>query len=116
MCSEGDCIYSEFTVFPSSFTIDADMSSDVKVNFTPRTGMSVMDTLTVISNDTIRPEVSLTLMANFGLADSPWPMEGHDLQHTGQSPYNSILVPNLRWKFKAGSGINSFFTPILIFH
>lgn len=32
------------------------------------------------------------------LADSPWPMFGHDAQHTGRSPYVGPSQPNLAWE------------------
>ena len=33
------------------------------------------------------------------LADTPWPMYHHDLQHTGQSPYVGAQEPTLKWDF-----------------
>jgi outer membrane protein assembly factor BamB len=39
---------------------------------------------------------------------SPWPIFGHDAQHTGQSPFNGPKTANLRWsfEFKESSGGN----------
>ncbi|WP_083523355.1 outer membrane protein assembly factor BamB family protein [Methanofollis ethanolicus] len=35
-----------------------------------------------------------------GLADSAWPMAGHDLRHTGQSPYIGPSDPMQKWSYK----------------
>ncbi|MFO7992473.1 MAG: PQQ-binding-like beta-propeller repeat protein [Thermoplasmata archaeon] len=41
-----------------------------------------------------------------GLADSPWPMFGHDLRHTGQSQYDTSHVDGYeKWNFSTGSWI-----------
>ncbi|MDD2889901.1 MAG: PQQ-binding-like beta-propeller repeat protein [bacterium] len=37
-----------------------------------------------------------------GLANSPWPMFHHDLQHTGRSPYKGPTTPNIRWSYITG--------------
>jgi PGF-pre-PGF domain-containing protein len=34
-----------------------------------------------------------------GLADSAWPMVGHDLRHTGQSPYTGPRDPMQKWSY-----------------
>ncbi|WP_265581908.1 outer membrane protein assembly factor BamB family protein [Methanofollis aquaemaris] len=34
-----------------------------------------------------------------GLADSAWPMAGHDLRHTGQSPYTGPSDPMQKWSY-----------------
>ena len=40
--------------------------------------------------------------------DSPWPMQSHDLHHTGLSPYSTASNPGIeKWKFKTGSGMDS---------
>ena len=41
------------------------------------------------------------------LADTPWPMIHHDLQHTGRSPYTGPGQPIVRWSFAANSWIQS---------
>lgn len=41
------------------------------------------------------------------LADSPWPMFRHDLQHTGYSSYEGPKIPELKWKFNVGSILSS---------
>ncbi|MBI3243485.1 MAG: PQQ-binding-like beta-propeller repeat protein, partial [Chloroflexi bacterium] len=41
------------------------------------------------------------------LADSPWPMAGHDVRHTGQSPYRGPDKARLKWKFPTGGGVTS---------
>ena len=35
------------------------------------------------------------------LANSPWPMQGFDLQHTGRSPYNGPATAVKKWEFTA---------------
>jgi len=40
-------------------------------------------------------------------ASSPWPMFGHDPQHTGRSPYKGNEINMFKWKFKTGEMINS---------
>ena len=42
-----------------------------------------------------------------GLANSPWPMLQHDLQHTGRSSYSGPSSPLLRWSFTTGERIHS---------
>ncbi|MDD4254154.1 MAG: PQQ-binding-like beta-propeller repeat protein [Methanofollis sp.] len=37
-----------------------------------------------------------------GLADSAWPMVGHDLRHTGQSPYTGPSDPMQKWSYTTG--------------
>ena len=49
--------------------------------------------------------LSTTLYAQ--LADSPWPMFRHDLQHTGRSHSVSIQKPALKWTFQAQGPITS---------
>jgi outer membrane protein assembly factor BamB len=39
-----------------------------------------------------------------GLADTPWPMFQHDLQHTGCSPYVGPQTSNLVWTFTVDAG------------
>jgi len=43
-----------------------------------------------------------------GTMDSAWPMQSHDLHHTGLSPYSTANVSGIeKWKFKTGSGMDS---------
>jgi outer membrane protein assembly factor BamB len=40
--------------------------------------------------------------------DSSWPMQSHDLHHTGRSPYSTANVSGIeKWKFKTDSGMDS---------
>ena len=39
----------------------------------------------------------LAVNANAQLASSAWPMSGHDLRHTSQSPYSGVANPGLIW-------------------
>jgi plastocyanin len=39
------------------------------------------------------------------LASAPWPMEAHDAQHSGRSPYSGPEVPYLKWTYKTEGGI-----------
>jgi outer membrane protein assembly factor BamB len=39
------------------------------------------------------------------LASAPWPMEAHDPQHSGRSPYSGPEVPYLKWTYKTEGGI-----------
>lgn len=41
------------------------------------------------------------------LADTPWPMRGHDLQHTGRSPFKGPDNPQIAWCFKTGAEVFS---------
>lgn len=41
------------------------------------------------------------------LATAPWPMIGHDVRHTGQSPYRGPDKARLKWKFKTGVAVAS---------
>jgi len=38
---------------------------------------------------------------------SPWPMFGHDPQHTGKSPYKGTDIDMLKWNFETGGEISS---------
>src|SRR5574340_858584 len=51
--------------------------------------------------------VSLSTILYAQLADTPWPMFRHDLQHTGRSPYVSIQKPILKWAFQTQGAITS---------
>jgi outer membrane protein assembly factor BamB/fibronectin type 3 domain-containing protein len=53
----------------------------------------------IISRDIIQN----TSRSNGGLANSPWPMFGHDLKHTGRSLYNtSKNSGHIIWRFPTG--------------
>lgn len=41
------------------------------------------------------------------LANSPWPMFHHDLQHTGRSPYSGSADPHFKWNCDVGNKIQS---------
>src|SRR3972149_157997 len=41
------------------------------------------------------------------LAETPWPMFRHDLQHTGRSPYVSVQKPILKWAFQTQGPVTS---------
>jgi outer membrane protein assembly factor BamB len=38
-------------------------------------------------------------------ANALWPMEAHDLQHTGRSPYSGPQVPYLKWTYQADGAV-----------
>ena len=50
---------------------------------------------------------ALTPAPQHQLADSPWPMFRHDLEHTGRSPYMGAQTGTLQWKFKTGNWVRS---------
>jgi len=41
-----------------------------------------------------------------GLANSPWPMLGYDLKHSGRSPYCGPSNPGIIWTFRMGDFIS----------
>ena len=45
--------------------------------------------------------------AHAELAESPWPMFCHDLQHTGRSPYTGPSSPALKWSYTTGLNVES---------
>lgn len=45
--------------------------------------------------------------AGASLADSPWPMRGHDAQQTGRSPYNGPSTPAKKWEFATDDDVLS---------
>ena len=47
----------------------------------------------------------LVLPASAQLADTPWPMFQHDLQHTGRSPYLGAQTGAEKWNFTSGGEI-----------
>jgi len=46
-----------------------------------------------------------------GLADSPWPMFGHDARHTGRSPFKGPEHPTLKWSLEIGESDEA--TPVI---
>ena len=48
-----------------------------------------------------------TTCPNCGLADSPWPMFHHDLQHTGRGQYSGPSQPALKWSYSTGDNASS---------
>ncbi|MDD5528681.1 MAG: PQQ-binding-like beta-propeller repeat protein [bacterium] len=48
------------------------------------------------------------------LANTPWPMFHHDLQHTGRSPYIGPATPQLKWSCVTGNYL-SFSSPTIGF-
>jgi outer membrane protein assembly factor BamB len=57
-------------------------------------------TVTIGSTQTIS-------VATSGLANSPWPMFGHDPQHTGRSPYIGPSSPKVKWSYSLGRYLES---------
>jgi outer membrane protein assembly factor BamB len=45
--------------------------------------------------------------SNAGLAESPWPVYGHDAQHTQRSPYDGPRDPRVLWTYRADHRILS---------
>ena len=41
------------------------------------------------------------------LANAPWPMFRHDVQHTGRSTYAGPQAPQLEWNYKIGGSVHS---------
>ncbi len=41
------------------------------------------------------------------LATTPWPMFGHDVQHTRRSEYSGPASPKAKWKFATGDYLGS---------
>jgi len=52
-------------------------------------------------------EYRLSAEELIGLADTPWPMRGHDLSHTGRSPYVGAQTPTKKWDFAIGDWLYS---------
>lgn len=51
----------------------------------------------------------IAVASSAGLADSPWPVYGHDAQHTGRSQYDGPKNPRVLWKYRGDHRI--FSTP-----
>src|SRR3972149_9140724 len=51
--------------------------------------------------------LSLSAPLNAQLAETPWPMFRHDLQHTGRSQYGSIQKPIVKWTFQTQCPVTS---------
>ena len=51
--------------------------------------------------------ISAPILVNAQLADTPWPMFRHDLQHTGRSPYLGAQTANLKWRYATGGLVYS---------
>jgi large repetitive protein len=50
--------------------------------------------------EVVKPVESSTVSPSKGPMDSPWPMFGHDVRHTGQSPYSTADNPGIeKWRF-----------------
>jgi Peptidase family C25/Propeptide_C25/HYDIN/CFA65/VesB-like, Ig-like domain len=54
----------EFTVSPSTTSIDPDESVEFYITFTPSSGISSSATMTIFSNDPINPEAEVSLLGN----------------------------------------------------
>jgi outer membrane protein assembly factor BamB len=68
------------------------------------TGTSMND----IIDDYSRDIILNASRANNGLANSPWPMFGHDLNHTGKSQYStSKNNGQKKWAFTTGNSVSS---------
>jgi hypothetical protein len=48
------------------------------------------------------------------LADTPWPMFHHDLNHTGLSPYYGPDTSTLKWTFSTGDKIHGSAAKIIV--
>jgi len=65
------------------------------------------------SNDDVKVEQIISLdslekKASLGPIDSAWPMQSHDLHHTGRSQYSTAGNSGIeKWRFKTGSGMDS---------
>ena len=57
------------------------------------------------STDTITKTNYITVTTN-GLADTPWPKFGQNLNNTGQSAYNGPATNNIIWSYNTGSLIS----------
>ncbi|MEK6558689.1 MAG: PQQ-binding-like beta-propeller repeat protein, partial [Planctomycetota bacterium] len=55
----------------------------------------------------ILPSIFNTTSLFAQLADSPWPMFRHDIQHTGRSPYPSVQKPAVKWIFQTDGPVTS---------
>jgi len=67
-------------------------------------------TLTADDDDGKQGVASMGITVSAGgppLADTAWPMFGHDLQHTRRSPYVGAQTPTLQWAFETGGGVDS---------
>lgn len=47
------------------------------------------------------------------LGDTPWPVVGHDLQHTSQSQHTGPVVPELKWFFVTDTGDYNLTAPVI---
>ncbi|MCK4458492.1 MAG: PQQ-binding-like beta-propeller repeat protein, partial [Methanosarcinales archaeon] len=54
------------------------------------------------ANNELTEEVTIS-EGSGGLADTPWPMFGHDLQHTGVSPYIGVQEPTVKWSVQTST-------------
>ncbi|NOZ58559.1 MAG: PQQ-like beta-propeller repeat protein, partial [Euryarchaeota archaeon] len=57
--------------------------------------------------------VAVAGAANAQLANSPWPMFHHDLNHTGRSPYLGAGEGNLKWSFPSADGGGIYSSPVI---
>ncbi len=67
--------------------------------------------IAVSNNEILSEEVTFPIhridMIYSTLLDSPWPMQCHDLRHTGRSPYNTLHIDGLeKWRFKCDGGVD----------
>lgn len=47
------------------------------------------------------------------LAETAWPMYGHDLRHTWRSSYDGPLKPQLKWKFRLEKRVSPYSSPAI---
>jgi len=66
-------------------------------------GYKLSQNRTSIENDS-------TFQSLDGTMNSSWPMQSHNLHHTGRRPYSTADNPGIeKWKFSFGPNMNSIF-------
>ncbi len=82
----------------------ADLTPDI-TSFTDNTAQANQAYTYYVTayNDTAESPASNEAAVNGGLNTGPWPMFGHDAQHTGRSNFKGVNYPWLKWKYKANN-------------
>ena len=68
------------------------------MSFNPRSAAGQYAGLTMATDADWQAEVTVWLAANLGVAETPWPMFGHDLRNSSQSTYDGPSAPQLLWR------------------
>ncbi|UCF13480.1 MAG: PQQ-like beta-propeller repeat protein [Thermoplasmatales archaeon] len=86
--------------FPEPYSSEKHILGELVDDFTSMVLPDFKETLSPLVIETRKKESTPVVMSG-GPMDSPWPMHGHDIRHTGRSPYGIAENPGYEiWRFR----------------